>query len=569
MAGTQSLLVAVYLLDPRYHGMGEWQPSPARIFQALVSGAAARGIGERDRLGLEWLEALEPPSIGLPRMRSGQRIEVFGPDNDIDSVGGDLARVGELRSAKVVEPRLCDGGQSFLFAWQLGDDLEDVQHAGTICGIADRLYQFGRGVDMAWARAEVMGTSDMEQRLAAHVGPVFRPTRHGGGRTLLCPQNGSLASLIARHDSGSRRFTTSSGGTPAQQRFSQAPKARFASVEYESPSSRRVYELRDGGDLSSFRAWPFDRVSRLIVELRDRAAQRLRQGLPDRVAEVERVLVGRKSDGADDGPTSQRVKIVPLPSIGHPHADRAIRRVLVEVPAACPLRADDVHWSFSGIDAVDTATGEVMAVLVPAAEEDMLRHYGAAEGARARTWRTVTPVALPETASRRRIEPARMAEEAKNGSERAAEEARAAMAVAQALRRAGIRPGVERIHVQREPFEARGERVEGFAEGTRFAKERLWHVEVSLREPVMGPVTIGDGRFLGLGVMAPVRQAEGVHAFLIEHGLADTVQPTDVARALRRAVMARVQNVIGSRAILPSFFTGHEPGRRCARGIGT
>ena len=43
------LLIAVHWLDDRYHGLldregpPEWPPSPYRLFQALVAGAARRG----------------------------------------------------------------------------------------------------------------------------------------------------------------------------------------------------------------------------------------------------------------------------------------------------------------------------------------------------------------------------------------------------------------------------------------------------------------------------------------------------------------------------------------------
>jgi CRISPR-associated protein Csb2 len=69
---------------------------------------------------------------------------------------------------------------------------------------------------------------------------------------------------------------------------------------------------------------------------------------------------------------------------------------------------------------------------------------------------------------------------------------------------------------------------------------------------------IGDGRFLGLGVLAPVRRAHRVHAFEIVEGLADGGDPAEIARAARRAVMARVQGLLGRRERLPAFFTGHE-----------
>jgi CRISPR-associated protein Csb2 len=116
----------------------------------------------------------------------------------------------------------------------------------------------------------------------------------------------------------------------------------------------------------------------------------------------------------------------------------------------------------------------------------------------------VTPAALPESARRRRIDPARKDQEAKAGTEREREQVRAAAAVYQALRHAEVRLRPEVIRVQREPFEANGERAETFAEGTRFSKHRLWHVEVEFRDGVQGPLVIGDGRFLGLGIMTPL-----------------------------------------------------------------
>jgi CRISPR-associated protein Csb2 len=120
-----------------------------------------------------------------------------------------------------------------------------------------------------------------------------------------------------------------------------------------------------------------------------------------------------------------------------------------------------------------------------------------------------------------------------------------------------VRAPIETIRVQREPFRANGARVEAFAEGTRFAKERLWHVQITLGARVSGPVAIGDGRFLGLGVMAPVSTAPGLHVLAVKSGLIATPDPLAVARALRCAVMARVQEVLGA-APLPTFFSGHD-----------
>jgi len=308
-----------------------------------------------------------------------------------------------------------------------------------------------------------------------------------------------------------------------------------------------------------------------VHTLRDGAAKKLAKHF-NGSGVVEKVLIGRDASEADK---VLRIRIIPLPSIGHVHADLGIRRVLVEVPPDCTIRADDIAWAFSGLTiaahGIDAETGEItsddywMEQLVSASDNSMLAHFGVAEERAARLWRSVTPLVLPEDAKRRRIDPAKLCEEAKAGKERAEEQQRACHAVIQALRHAGLREKVAGLRVQREPFDAKGERAETFATGTRFSKHQLWHVEIKFAEAVGGPLLLGNGRYCGLGLMAPVQQAEGVIAFSIVEGLAADAEPLQLGRALRRAVMARVQNEIGAREKLPVFFTGHEPDGTTAR----
>jgi CRISPR-associated protein Csb2 len=548
---SRNLVIFVQLYDQRFHGAGEWAPSPARLFQALVAAASRGAMLDPDaRAALKWLqENPHAPVIALPRMAFGQPLSFFGRDNDLDALGNDPARVAEIRSEKRVQPRLLEGKGEFVYAWPLPEGQPHSKHAEAVRILTKRLYQYGRGVDMAWARAEIMDDGQFEAILARHVGLILRPSPTGR-RTLACPRPGSIESLEARYDATRRRLQASED----RELFRQPPKPRFAQVAYDSPPSRRVYDLRETGREARLFVQRVSRAFDLIVWIRDEAARKLRSALPASHDAIERAAIGRKADGADDAPTAQRIRIIPLPSIGHLHADRGIRRVVVEVPSTCLLRADDVHWAISGIE----RGGEF--VVSPSADERMLSHFTDA----ARTWRTVTPVALPESAARRRIEPSRMAHEAKGGSERAAEEAKAAAAVIQALRHADVRTTPQAIRVQREPFDLLGERAEAFAGGTRFAKERLWHVEVAFEAPVSGPLVIGDGRFLGLGVMAPLAATTGVHILAIESGLIGAPDPEHIAQALRRAVMARVQAVLRDRP-LPAYFSGHDPGGGPAR----
>ena len=126
-------------------------------------------------------------------------------------------------------------------------------------------------------------------------------------------------------------------------------------------------------------------------------------------------------------------------------------------------------------------------------------HYGVGQNEKqaCRFWRTITPAALPIRRRYGRLK----------GKERAANEEDSAHAVKQALRHANIRVQVETMHVQREPFEAKGARADAFAHGTRFPPPKLWHVKIAFSTTVHGPLIIGDGRYLGLGLMAPIRDA--------------------------------------------------------------
>jgi CRISPR-associated protein Csb2 len=559
-----ALVLYVRLHDGRYHGEGDWPPSPARLFQALVAGAGLGGPPKADEQeALRWLENQEAPLIAAPRAWKPRRDVLFYmPNNDSDRIGGDPQRMARIRTAtKIFRPYFFDAETPFLYAWPLEGAPEDDGFARVICSLAERLYQLGRSVDLAWSWGEVLDHDRMDKLLAAHHGDVFRPSAGKSGTTLSSPCPGSLESIERRYRAYGERFRYLEDGSVV---FRQPPRPRFRTVAYESPPSRVLYELRGPSREAAFAPWPLTQVAALVVRLRDGAVERLKRALPARSAEIDRVLVGRRPDGTNDGSPEDRVRIIPLPSIGHVHADVGIRRVLVEVPPGSLLRPADVHWAFSGLDVADAQTGEIQAVMTPSEDDEFLRHYGLEGEHPHRVWRTVTPAALPEDARRRRIDPSRKRDEPKAGHESVGERAWATAAVCRALRHAGRRAGVEAVRVQREPFEGNGARVEAFASGTRFAKERLWHVEVSLEAPVSGLLTIGDGRFLGLGVMKPIMTTIGIHVFAIESGMIGIPEPEQLARSLRRAVMARAQAVLGEKP-LPAFFSGHEAGGGPAR----
>jgi CRISPR-associated protein Csb2 len=556
------LLLSVRFYDGRYHGIGDWPPSPARLFQALVV-AAARGqtIPDRPRAALCWLEGLGAPIIAVPRSRAGRGFRNFVPNNDLDAVGGDLRRIGTIRAPKMTRPHFFDATHPFLYAWSFGPGEAAGSHAQTIAHVAECLYQLGRGIDMAWAWAEALEADEIAARLARDGGAIFRPTGGGAGTALPCPQPGSLKSLEDRFEANQRRFTTI--GIRGEQLYSQPPKPRFRAVVYNSPPARLLFALREnsGRAAPDFAPWVLTRSVELVTMVRDAATSRLRDKLPEKAALIERVLVGRDATDADK---AARVRIIPLPSVGHAYADHAIRRILLEIPPNCEVPSGDLEWGFSGLNiGADYQTGEVISenvrVLTAQADRGMLRSYGIETPLLARVWRTITPTVLPQPAVRRRIDSARRLKPPRpeGASERAAKENCAVGAVIQALRHADIRASVAAIRVQREPFTGKGERAESFAPGTRFPKERLWHVEISFADPVAGPLIIGDGRYLGLGLMQPIDTA---NRDMMIFGLAagSPVATSDRAAlltAVRRALMSLSRDRDGS---VPRLFSGHE-----------
>lgn len=555
-----ALLVTVRFHEGRYHGLdnrkaSEWPPAPARLFQALMAGASrGAAVPVATQTALDWLETLPPPVIAAPRSLPGQPFTSYVPNNDLDA---ELSKgkapdfdkaVAATRVGKRIRPILFDAETPILYCWSFGDNGE---HAAELCKAANGLYQLGRGIDAAWAVAVTIDSNEAERRISSHGGIVYWPSGGGGsGQELLCPRPGLRESLTARFKGMRVRFRKGGTNRKPIQVFAPPPnKPRLDRIAYNAPPQRFVFELRKADAQAAFAVRPLNSVADLVMRVRDKTAERLLDAIPSHADQIERYLIGRNAGEKDK---ATRVHIVPIPSVGHEHADMAIRRLAVYVPQACPLTPDDLAWAFSQVVWAD-ADGVILEELQQVKDDRMVGCFER----RGRGWRSVTPLALP-MACRRRIDPGRQIDEAKGGAERAAEEARAAAAVHHALRHVGVRVPIAEVRVQREPFSRRGVRAERFASGTRFPKEALWHVSITFAEPVAGPVLLGDGRYLGLGLMHPDEPVCGVLAFAITDGLAGDADPVAVARAARRAMIARVQRSLKSDQKVPAYVSGHE-----------
>ncbi|MBA3810324.1 MAG: type I-U CRISPR-associated protein Cas5/Cas6 [Caulobacteraceae bacterium] len=566
----RALLIEVRWPDGRFHGVREgrergrgaeavvreWPPSPFRLFQALVAGAyggrwAFEARAEKDA-AFAWLERLDPPVILAPAGKTLRPVTYYVPNNDADAVGGDPGRVNEIRSARTLRASMFESERPAAYLWTFdGDDAP----ARRMAQLAGRLHTLGHGIDAAFARAEVLDVHEGEQRLLALGGtprrPAIRPV--SGERGTPCPASGSFDSLRRRHEAFIGRFTRAGAGRKAVIAFRQPSKAHARAICYDQPSARLLYELTPLRGRAQFRPWPLINATLLTVMVRDQAARALRSEWP---REVERYVIGR---GAGPGDVTARLRILPLPSIGTRHTSQDIRRMLVDVPPDHPVPIADLKWALSGRELADGQGEPTGIVLSPASDTSMLGRYRAnvAHG-EGRVWRTVTPAALPGRRGRGR-----------GGDARAAAEAQAAGSVVQALRHAGITTPVSAVRVQKEPFDLKGECADRFMPD-RFNVHDLHHVEITFGRPVGGPLVLGDGRWLGLGVMRPVSGGvvraragtDGLHVLSFNAGPALGARDAEaITRALRRAVMARAQLVAGTRLKrgenLPVFFTGH------------
>lgn len=551
-----SLLIAVRFQEGRYHGQDDgfygpdgWPPSPGRLFQALVAGAA-RGarLSEKDELALKWLEGLAPPKIAAPAVRRGRSVRLFVPNNDLDSVGGDPARVSEIRVGKQWRPCFFDPCDPVLYLW----DFESGSSEATrICAIATRMYQLGRGIDMAWATGQMLDQNEADAVLESHPGLIRRP---GGTGETATPGPGTLDSLVNRYQGKRRRLTTVGKGRKSRQWFTQPPKASFRRTGYDASPRRLHFELR--GLAGGFAPCPLASAASLITCLRDAATERLQESLPEKSALFERLIIGRGAGPAD---LAQRIRLLPIPSIGALHADPSIRRIMVEIPPDCPIRLGDLKWAFTGRRPYNPRTGEVWpGSLISTDDSQMANRFARMS----QVFQSITPIAL-STAQRRRIG----TDGEKTAEERSQEERRAIGAVVQALRHISLHTRPSEINVQREPYQRRGVRSELFADGSRFSKHELWHVQLRFREPVLGPLVIGDGRFCGLGLMAPHKDVW--HDALVFSIAPETsIATADAAlflHAVRRALMAHSRDANGQ---VPRLFSGHERAGAPARSGG-
>lgn len=497
----RALVINVRLQSDRWHGSGDWPPSPFRLFQALIAGSySGRWRTEGDRLAndraFRWLEVQEPPLIVHPRLLS--KSEFTAPDvtfyvlqNFIAPKDDPLHRP-KSKAEKTSFVRAIEFDPHFTYVWTFEGDCGQAEFIASLC---DRLYTFGKAVDAASATGEVVDDFDFDSNIDLNRRFISRPISPGvvagAGDSLPCPMGGSLESLHARFDITTNPYLPGKDATVIHKPDRDAVSTR---VVYERPTRRILFDIRHP-ETSAFFPIAQSRITKVTKAVRNLASANLRQDRNEDAALMLNIVVlGQGSKSAD---ATRRVRFVPLPSIGSTFADQKIRRILVELPSECPISEADMSWALEGrhFSLDDSPLDKARdPILSKAKDHAMLRHFGVEKGLVSRNWRTVTPGAIGNHDTTSFVR--------RSGSERYAYEAGVAIEVRQAIRHAGITIRVNNVRVQAEPWSERGCKTSEY-DADRFGTRALYHISIEFADPIAGPIIIGNGRMLGLGVMRP------------------------------------------------------------------
>lgn len=475
-----TLVLSVTFLDRLFHGRSsnnepEWPPSPMRLFQAMLAGAHM-GIRETQWSGakenaFKWLESIEDlPVIIAPRAELSSGYVAYVPDNV-----GDKKRERQNRLfPKEYRPYRLIDGDTVYYAWIIDSSERESreERLRILCDEMRHVVSLGWGIDQVIGNGKILSESDV----TGLPGNRWKSVNAiGPGESLLrVPTEGSLVDLQSVVYKG---FVERVDGNS----FRQPPKPSkyrevwYSREWYRSPREYCVFEILDG---VAFAQKNLTKVATMFRSLTIREAEGDDHKFP---GGVEKYVAGH----ADHVDTNiPRFSYIPLPTIGHQHADGMIRRLLIVEPYGGG--GTQARWSYNKLHGAPLRDedGNIFGVLnrsLGSETERMVQRYTR----ESLKWRTVTPVILPGF---------------DDGKQKKAEKL-----VLTAMKQAGVAPEtVCEFYLRKSPFWNGSLHPKQYFLPEYLRKLPGWHVEIVFREPVSGPLSLGAGRHLGMGLFARV-----------------------------------------------------------------
>lgn len=328
---------------PLFHGCGdggipEWPPSPMRAFQSLLNaiGIHARGqpLAPKVREVLLTLESIHPQIIAPRAAVSTVGYRAYVPHNQTDLVAavwhrGNLdASIASHRIEKDIRPMRIDNSNDELPSLHYIYPLDAVtidpdELLQTIRPYVRTITHLGWGVDQVAADAMLIDRSSIQPS-----GERWLPSINTG-RRLRVHRKGSFEALTKRHGQFLNRLQGE--WTPV------APLKTIEVVRYRRdtdplPRPHAVFKLVDANE-DTFR-YPHAKLIHIAAMVRHLAIQTMNYNPPPWIGNpaewINRAVRGKQNESADT--EHRQFSYIPLPSIGHTHADAMIRHLMVTAP---------------------------------------------------------------------------------------------------------------------------------------------------------------------------------------------------------------------------------------------
>ncbi len=527
----------------------EWPPHPARLFSALVAAWAEDGRDPLERDALEWLEAQGPPLIAASEAAPRSVVSHFVPVNDtsitsrpfqtrrakkihelMDQLNEELfSSRGEItKNASRIQARLAK--QREVTAQVTGVGKTNPADASKILpDLRSKQERFFPSVTPSdprvtffWKRTAPRGTIERLDELLSRVirlghssslvscrvttdapDVTFEPG--DVGVSLRTMGRGQLAEL-------ERQYKRHRGTKPRALPFTDV---RFEATSQVVPRER----LLDPNTLGEWVVFEFAHNSRFFPSTRAvELATAMRAAILHYAKEpIPEALSGHNRQGKSTA--APHVAFLPLPYIGYEHADGRILGMALSMPMSMDVRARRAALRAIGTweDGQDDKQRPYALRLTLGSHGvvHMSRLRGAvtltslrpsAWNRRSQRWVSATPIALPR-------HPGRLT--GGNAVARAKAWALAESTISTACTHVGL-PEPSSIEVSLDPFISGARPAPHFPAfsqkgmGGKPVRRQLVHTLITFEHPLTGPLMLGAGRFLGLGLMRPLPMPRAV-----------------------------------------------------------
>lgn len=478
-----ALVVEIELLTGRYEAAGagdrdaaEWPPHPARVFCALV--ASARSPEDHD--ALRWLEALPPPVVQAAEASAADRRAGYVVTNKVEKNGGSQfhpGRTNAMRTRRLSVPT----SSAVRMVWEDAKPASAV--VATLDGLARRVPYIGRSSGVASLACRV--TADGEATSMPDGLVSFEPAHDADGagtEWLRVPYSGYLDDLVGQYEAGQPPWEASRAAPYRSADAASVPALRAMGADLTPSVYSEVIVLRFSG------IRPDGRLTPLLTEALRKAVMSV---TPDPLPDA---LHGH-GDSARGRP---HVAFLALPDAGHALADGHLLGMAVAIPDLPQNQLRSVVRAvLDGLrlrrpDEDGRRFLQLRVARLGSLELEYQPGLVRPWGARPERWRqgsqrwvSVTPVVLDRFPRHGDLE----------------------AEVARSCRIVGL-PEPSEVTVSPSPLVPGGIHLRP-RELPEHLRGRLYrHVELVFPRPVAGPLLLGAGRYLGIGLLAPLINPE-------------------------------------------------------------